>query len=223
MYTSFYGLSTDPFRLSPDSNFCLLHATFSRAKAYMQYALHRGEGFAVVTGRPGTGKTTLIDSLLADFGPSELDAARLVNARLEGSDLLRMVCYAFGLNVDQADKSELLRCLTQHMGRSLKQKKRPLLIIDEAQGLTRSALEELRLLTNLQSDGQPMLQIFLVGQDELQDLLADPRLEQVRQRITGACRLEPLKPDETVAYSPPQAGRLGRQARAAERDLSGPV
>ena len=200
MYKSFYGLSSDPFRLSPDSNFCLLHATFSRAKAYMQYALHRGEGFAVVTGRPGTGKSTLIDSLLSDFDPSELDAARLVNARLEGSDLLRMVCYAFDLSVDQAEKSELLRCLTQHMGRSVKQKKRPLLIIDEAQGLTRSALEELRLLTNLQSDGQPMLQIFLVGQDELQDLLADPRLEQVRQRITGACRLEPLKPDETVAY-----------------------
>ena len=200
MYKQFYGLSSDPFRLSPDSDFCLLHSTFTRAKAYMQYALHRGEGFAVVTGRPGTGKTTLIDSLLDDFSPSELDVARLVNARLEGSDLLRMVCYAFGISADGADKSDLLQRLAKHMGRSLKQKKRPLLIIDEAQGLTRSALEELRLLTNLQIDGQPLLQIFLVGQEELQDLLSDPQLEQVRQRIIGSCRLQPLKPDETIAY-----------------------
>jgi type II secretory pathway predicted ATPase ExeA/outer membrane protein OmpA-like peptidoglycan-associated protein len=190
----------DPFRLSPDRRFCIHHPSFARAKAYMRYALHRQEGFVVISGRPGTGKTTLIDELSHEFDEAGHQVARLESARLEADDLLRMVCYAFDIPAEGASKSELLRRFSSHIGHSVKSNQRPLLIVDEAQGLSLGALEELRLLTNQQLNGQPMLQIFLVGQDELRDLLADPSLEQLRQRVVAACHIEPLKPDQTSEY-----------------------
>ena len=201
MYVDYYGLSTEPFRLGPDHKFCLSHPSFKRAHAYMQYALLRQEGFVVVTGLPGTGKTTLIGELLTDFQVSDFTLARLVSARLQGDDLLRMVCYAFDLPaVDGLSKSQLLQRLAAFVQRCFELNKRPLLIVDEAQGLSLSALEELRLLTNQQVGGQQMLQIFLVGQEELRDQLADPGLEQLRQRIVAACHIDPLNPDQTLAY-----------------------
>jgi type II secretory pathway predicted ATPase ExeA/outer membrane protein OmpA-like peptidoglycan-associated protein len=201
MYVDYYGLSTEPFRLGPDHKFCLSHPSFKRAHAYMQYALLRQEGFVVVTGLPGTGKTTLIGELLTDFQVSDFTLARLVSARLQGDDLLRMVCYAFDLPaVDGLSKSQLLQRLAAFVQRCFELNRRPLLIVDEAQGLSLSALEELRLLTNQQAGGQQMLQIFLVGQEELRDQLADPGLEQLRQRIVAACHIDPLKPDQTLAY-----------------------
>ena len=200
MYIDFYGLTTEPFRLSPDRQFCIHHPSFARARAYMKYALHRQEGFVVITGRPGTGKTTLIDDLVHEFSAGGHQVARLESARLEADDLLRMVCYAFGLVADGASKSDLLRRFSTHIGRGFMGDRRPLLIVDEAQGLSLCALEELRLLTNQLVNGRPLLQIFLVGQEELRDLLADPSLEQLRQRVVAACHLEPLKPDQTAEY-----------------------
>ena len=200
MYTSFYGLKADPFRMSPDHNFCFRHASFSKAKAYMQYALHREEGFVVITGDPGAGKTTLIGDLLSEHNQSNFDIARLVSAQLEGDDLLRMVCHAFRVPIRGTVKSEILNHLHRYVTDIYKRKRRPLLIIDEAQGLDREALEEMRLLTNLQIDGQPLLQIFLVGQSELRSVILDPTLEQLHQRIVAACHLEPLKPLDTASY-----------------------
>ena len=200
MYTEYYGLKADPFRMSPDHSFCYRHASFSKAKAYMQFALHREEGFVVITGGPGTGKTTLIGDLISDYHQTDFDIAKLVGAKLEGDDLLRMVSHAFGVPFSGTLKSGILNHLCQYVTDIYKRKRRPLLIVDEAQGLARGALEELRLLTNLQIDGKPLLQIFLVGQSELRDLILDPTLEQLHQRIIATCHLKALEPKDTVSY-----------------------
>jgi len=200
MYKNFYGLGADPFRLSPDHGFCLRHSSFARARAYMQYALERKEGFVVITGAPGTGKTTLIDDLLADASAGDFHVARLVSAQLEADDLLRMVGYAFGIVADDHDKSSLLHRLSERFGANHRMGRRPLLIVDEAQGLSHGALEELRLLTNLRSGGEPLLQIFLIGQEELRDIVNSPVLEQLNQRVIASCQISPLKPGEVVSY-----------------------
>jgi len=200
MYSEYYGLKADPFRLSPDHQFCLPHRSFAKAKAYMRYALHRNEGFVMITGAPGTGKTTLIDDLLAGIDQSEFSIGRLVSVQVEADDILRLVANEFGINTEQSDKSDILRVLATQFTRNFKQGKRSLLIVDEAQGLALSALEELRLLTNLRVGGHPMLQIFLVGQEELRDMVTRPELEQLNQRMIASYHMEPLKPDEFVAY-----------------------
>ncbi len=196
MYENFYGFKEEPFRLSPDSRLCFEHSSYRKAKAYMQYALHRGEGFVMVTGRPGTGKTTLIGDLINSLSNSEVEFSRLTSTQLEADDLLRLVVLDFGIKGATDNKAMLLHKLGQYLQRLHQEGRRPLLIIDEAQDLSASALEELRLLTNLQQNNQPLLQIFLVGQEELRDLVLSRRLEQLHQRIVAACHLKPL--DETT-------------------------
>lgn len=200
MFTDFYGLRGDPFRLSPDHGFCLRHPSFAKARAYMQFALHRAEGFVMITGRPGTGKSTLIEDMLEELEGTQIVSAKLVSAQLEADDLLRMVAFNFGVPAQGRDKSDLLLEMQGFLADRIADGQRPLLIIDEAQGLSFKALEELRLLTNLRLGGQPMLQIFLVGQDELRDLVLDKRLEQLHQRLIAACHLEPLTLAETTHY-----------------------
>lgn len=200
MYQTYYRLRADPFRLSPDHAFCYRYPSFAKGRAYMQYALQAAEGFVVVTGSPGMGKTTLINDLLADYGPSDYLVARLVNTMLEANDILRSTAYEFGLNVEGMDNATVVQHLKQLFTRSYQNGRPPLLIVDEAQNLSLDALEELRLLTNLHIEGRPLLQIFLVGQEGLRDKLADPRLEQLRQRVTAAAHLSPLTQEQTAAY-----------------------
>ncbi len=200
MYEKFYNLTEEPFRLSPNSRFCYRHATYKKAFAYMQYALHRGEGFVMVTGQPGTGKTTLINELTSSMSQSDTEFANLSSTQLEGDDLLRMVAFNFGLEAQHTNKATLLHQLESFFRKTHDAGRRPLLIIDEAQGLSRTALEELRLMTNLQQRNQPLLQIFLVGQEELRELVLSPQLEQLHQRIVAACHLEPLGEDETEHF-----------------------
>jgi general secretion pathway protein A len=200
MYQEFYGLDADPFRLSPDHGYCLRHPTFQKAKAYMQFAAHRAEGFVMITGRPGTGKTTLIEDVLAEIEGQEVLAAKLVSAQLHAEDLLRMTAFNFGIGAANKSKSDLLMEMQGFFADRLADGQRPLLVIDEAQGLSLNALEELRLLTNLRINGQPMLQIFLVGQEELRDLVLDPKMEQLHQRMIAACHLEPLDFKQAAAY-----------------------
>ncbi|MET0105392.1 MAG: AAA family ATPase [Sedimenticola sp.] len=166
----------------------------------MEYALERNEGFAVITGGPGTGKTTLIDDLLEDLYRSDINIARLVSARLEGDEILSMVGYAFKIPVDGMGKTQILYALQQYAESHFRQGRRSVLVVDEAQGLTHEALEELRLLTNLRIGGVPLLQIFLVGQEELHEKLVDKRLEQLNQRIIAACHLESLTLEQVVMY-----------------------
>lgn len=200
MYAKFYGLSTEPFSLSPDPRFCFRHPSFAKAKAYFEFAIHRREGFVVVTGRPGTGKTTLIHDLVRDLSKSSLVVARIECTQLDADDLLRSVAYAFGLDARATDKATLLHDLEALLLKRTGPRERAILIVDEAQNLPEGALEELRLITNLHDRMSPLVQIFLVGQEALRDTIRSPRLEQLHQRIVAACHIEPLSPAEMRGY-----------------------
>ena len=215
MYEHFYHLKAEPFRLSPDHRFCFNHQSYAKAKAYMQYAFERAEGFVMVTGRPGTGKSTLVNDLVDTLSSSGAKVAKLVSTQLEASDLLRMVGHAFGLQTENLDKATILQRLDKLLMSHHNDGRRALLIIDEAQDLSTSALEELRLLTNLQLNNQPLLQIFLLGQEELRALVQGPGMEQVHQRLVAACHLEQLKEDETKAYIIHRLEQVGWQGNPA--------
>ena len=200
MFKEYYGFTGDPFRLSPDHKFCYRYPSFAKGRAYMQYALQAAEGFVVVTGAPGMGKTTLINDLLSDYGPRDYTIATLVNTMLEANEVLRSAAYEFGLNVEHMDTATVLQRLKQLFVQAHNEGRPPLLVVDEAQNLTMNALEELRMLTNLQLNGKPLLQIFLVGQEELREKLQDPSLEQLRQRVTAASHLHALDQEQVAAY-----------------------
>ena len=200
MYEKFYGLSADPFRLSPDHRFCYQHPSYAKAKAYLEYALYRAEGFVMITGKPGTGKTTLINDVIEAVRSADMVIATLVSTQLEANDLLRMVAYCFGIDAEVPSKAGVLRRVMDFFERKHQEGSRMLLIIDEAQDLSPTALEELRLLTNLQRSNQPLLQIFLLGQEPLRALVGHPSMEQVQQRLVAAWNLEPLGLQETVGY-----------------------
>lgn len=223
MYEHFYHLKAEPFRLSPDHRFCFNHQSYAKAKAYMQYAFERAEGFVMVTGRPGTGKSTLVNDLVDTLSSSGAKVAKLVSTQLEASDLLRMVAHAFGLQTENLDKATILQRLDKLLMSHHNDGRRALLIIDEAQDLSSSALEELRLLTNLQLNNQPLLQIFLLGQEELRALVQGPGMEQVHQRLVAACHLEQLKEDETKAYIIHRLEQVGWQGDPAISNVVYPV
>jgi type II secretory pathway predicted ATPase ExeA/outer membrane protein OmpA-like peptidoglycan-associated protein len=196
----FYGLTQDPFRLSPDPKFCYRHANFAKAKAYMQYVLHQGEGFVMVTGQPGTGKTLLIEDLLSDPRTAKVAKAHVRSTQVGAEDLLRLVASAFGVEARNSSKSTILLNLRAVLLRQMQSGHNSLVIVDEAQNLRYESIEELRMITNLQEVTRPLLQVFLVGQDSLRALVSQPRMEQLRQRILAACRMEPLGMGETQGY-----------------------
>ncbi len=223
MYDHFYNLKAEPFRLSPDHRFCFNHQSYAKAKAYMQYAFQRAEGFVMVTGRPGTGKSTLVNDLVDTLSSTGAIVAKLVSTQLEAADLLRMVAHAFGQETETLDKATILQRLDKFLISRHSDGRRALLIIDEAQDLSSSALEELRLLTNLQLNSQPLLQIFLLGQEELRDLVQGPGMEQVHQRLVAACHLEQLKEDETKAYILHRLEQVGWQGDPAISNAIYPI
>jgi general secretion pathway protein A len=215
----FYGLTQDPFRLSPDPKFCYRHANFAKAKAYMQYVLHQGEGFVMVTGQPGTGKTLLIEDLLSDPRTAKVAKAHVGSTQVGAEDLLRLVASAFGVEARNSSKSTILLNLRAVLLRQMQSGHNSLVIVDEAQNLPYESIEELRMITNLQEVTRPLLQVFLVGQDSLRALVSQPRMEQLRQRILAACRMEPLGLGETQAYVEHRltcAGWKGRPSLSGE-------
>jgi general secretion pathway protein A len=200
MYEPFYRLSGKPFQLSPDPAFFYDSRVHKRAYAYLEYGLYQGEGFIVITGEVGAGKTILVRNLLDHLNPEQVVAAHLVSTQLDADDLLRSVAAAFGLPVKGTDKGSLLSEVEQFLHRLAAEKKRALLIVDEAQNLTARAVEELRMLSNFQVGGRALLQSFLIGQPELRRILQGPDMQQFRQRVIASYHLSPLDAAETQAY-----------------------
>jgi len=209
MYSTYYKLHSDPFRLSPDPKFCFSHRTYRKAMTYMRHALLRAEGFIIITGQPGMGKTTLINDLLQGEKNNRVKIARLVSTQMAADDLLRLVAYAFELNPEGLDKATILNRVARFLEQQHQNGRRALLIVDEAQDVNEKALEELRLLTNIQIMGHQLLQIFLVGQEELRDVISAPSLEQLHQRVIAATHLEPLSVTETSEYIKHRLQRVG--------------
>lgn len=201
MYEKFYNLTGDPFRLVPDYRFSFGHTSYANAKAYLEYALYRGEGFITVTGPAGTGKTTLIHQVLSELDPSSIQVATLTGTQLEAQDLLHMVAASFDLPIrENTSKSDLLLSLGEFLQRQSAHGQRAIVVVDEAQDLPDEAVEELRLLSNLQANYQLLLQVFLVGQEKLRELILKPEMDHLRQRIIAASHLEPLDLEDTVSY-----------------------
>lgn len=200
MYEHHYGLSTAPFRLTPDYQFVFRHKHYARARAYVDYALQQGEGFVVITGQPGMGKTTLVRDIEHAVAGTGITVATVVSTQMGADDLLLMTAYGFGVDAKVTTKATILHKLIRHLADQRQAGRRALLVVDEAQDLSTAALEELRLMTNFQRSSEPLLQIVLVGQESFRALLGREEMEQVRQRIVAAWHLEPLELGETVEY-----------------------
>ncbi|MEH6569999.1 MAG: AAA family ATPase [Halioglobus sp.] len=200
MYERYFNLTVDPFRLSPDHRFCFEHPQYSKAKSYLAYGYERADGFVMVTGPPGTGKTTLIADFLAHLEKNKVWAANIMTTQLGADDFLRMVSYAFGVSAQRKKKATVLHLLTERLRSHNADGGRALLIVDEAQDLTFAALEELRLLSNLQQNGQPLLQVFLLGQPELREHVRDKALTPLYQRIIATSQLHALNEGQTRQY-----------------------
>ena len=200
MYESFFGLTSKPFQLNPDPNFFFGSKQHRRAKAYLEYGVSRNEGFIVITGEIGAGKTTVLRSLIDGLHGTNVIAGHLVTTQLGAEDTLRMVGAAFGFRVKDVPKSELLITLEAFLISQTSKGKRCLLIVDEAQNLSPRAVEELRMLSNFQFGNQALLQSFLIGQPEFREILQRPEMEQFRQRVAATCHIGPLDQDETKSY-----------------------
>lgn len=200
MYEEYYGLAGKPFQLNPDPSFYFGSRGHQRAMAYLEYGLHQSEGFIVITGDVGAGKTTLARSLLQKLDPDKIVAGQLVSTQLEAEDILRLVAAAFGLPNQTQDKADLLLALETFLVSVAAKGKRVLLVVDEAQNLAPRALEELRMLSNFQIGEHSLLQSFLVGQPEFRDTMRSPEMLQLRQRVLASYHLGPLDADETRAY-----------------------
>lgn len=200
MYEAFYGISSKPFQLNPDPSFYFGSKQHRRAKAYLEYGVQRNEGFIVITGEVGAGKTTIVRGLLASLDPNKVVAANLVTTQLDAEDTLRLVGAAFGVRVKDVSKADVLMALEAYLVSQANQGKRCLLIVDEAQNLTPRAVEELRMLSNFQFGQQALLQTFLVGQPEFRTILQSPSMQQLRQRVTATCHIGPLDLEETRGY-----------------------
>ena len=200
MYDAFYGLSGKPFQLTPDQRFYFESQVHHRAMAYLRYGLEQGEGFIVITGGIGTGKTMLVRNLFSELEGRDIMAAQLVTTQVEAEDMLRMVCASFGLAHEGMNKATLLHNLEVIARTRFAEGRRILLVVDEAQNLPARSLEELRMLANFQIEGRSLFQSFLLGQEELRRTLQGPEMEQLRQRIIAAYHLEPLGAEETREY-----------------------
>lgn len=201
MYSKHYGLTGNPFQLTPDPRYWFESDTHKKAMAYLGYGLAQGEGFIVITGDIGAGKTTLVGHLMATIDTSRLTAVQIVSTQVEGDDMLRLVAQQLGLESQGYEKAQLLDRIERYLHSQAREGKRTLLIVDEAQNLSVSALEELRMLSNFQSAGRALLQIFLLGQPEFRDRVKSaPNLEQLRQRVIATHHLDPMQPSEIAPY-----------------------
>ncbi len=200
MYDTYYHFTAKPFQLSPDPKFFYGSKGHKRAMAYLEYGLSLGEGFIVITGDVGAGKTTLVRNLFKQMEEENIIAAQLVSTQLDADDTLRSVAASLGLEHEGISKSALLKNLQDFLTAASRQNKRVLLVVDEAQNLTPRAVEELRMLSNFQNDDRSLIQTFLLGQPEFRGILQSVDMQQLRQRVIASYHLGPLDTDETRGY-----------------------
>jgi general secretion pathway protein A len=201
MYDEFYGLSGRPFQLTPDPRFYFESGTHRKALSYLGYGLAQGEGFIVITGEVGAGKSTLAAHLMASVDRARLTAAQIVTSALDGEELIHVAARAFGIEVAGHDKATALAQIEAFLHHEAREGRRCLLVVDESQNLSVEALEELRMLSNFQLGAHPLLQILLLGQPEFRTLLqTSPELEQLRQRVIASHHLDAMEPAEVGAY-----------------------
>ncbi len=199
MYTKYYGLKEKPFEITTDPRFLYLSENHKEALAHLIYAVNEKKGFTVITGEVGTGKTTLIQSLLGRLN-GNTKTAFLFNPGLETQDFFSHICTDLGLKVGKESKGEYLRQLQEFLLVCYSQKQNVILIIDEAQNLDPKLLEEVRLLTNLETPKRKLLQVILVGQPELDEILSRTQFRQLKQRISTRYHIHPLNRPETKEY-----------------------
>lgn len=200
MYQKFYQLRGKPFQLTPDPQLLFPSKGHKRAMSYLLYGLEQGEGFVMITGAVGTGKTLLIQMLFERLANRNIATASVASANLDGDDVVPAVAAAFNLAYEGRGREALFQDVKQHLMSLRAHHTHALLVVDEAQMLTPAALEMLRILSNLELKGQALLQVFLVGQTELRRVMVSNHMEQLRQRIIASYRLEPMGEEECQAY-----------------------
>lgn len=201
MFDDFYGLKGRPFQLTPDAAFYFESLTHRKALSYLSYGLAQGEGFVVITGEIGAGKSTLVAHLMATIDPARLTAAQIVTSALDAEELVHVVAQAFGLMVEGHDKASALGAIETFLHEEARSGRRCLLVVDESQNLSIDALEELRMFSNFQLGSHPLLQTLLLGQPEFRDTIHEhPQLEQLRQRVIAAHHLEAMELAEIQPY-----------------------
>ena len=200
MYETVYNFSGMPFQLPPDSRFFFGSKGHSKAIAHLNYGLAQGEGFIIITGEVGAGKTTLVEWLRSQMDPSAYTIARVSTTQVSENDLFRLAMAGFGLVDETLGKAALLHRFEEVLREHQAAGRRCLLIVDEAQNLSLPALEELRMLSNITVDGRTSLQTILLGQPQFRRMLASPNLDQLRQRVLTSYHLGPLSENETRAY-----------------------
>jgi len=200
MYKEFYGLRANPFNVNPDPRYLFLTRHTEEALACLTYGIQSRKGFVLLTGEVGTGKTTLINKLLEWLRLQQVATAFIFNSRLNVPQFLDYMMADFGIPTDSRSKSQILLRLYNWLLDRYRAGETAVLIVDEAQNLTDEVLEEIRMLTNLETFTEKLLQIVLVGQPELEHKLKQPQLRQLRQRLTLRARTHPLSADETRAY-----------------------
>jgi len=199
MYEKFFGLTIKPFDLVPDPDFLFYSRSHKKALTYLNYGIKEKIGFILMTGEVGSGKTTIVRNLIRGLN-SNVRLSKIFNTKVSSEQLLAMINEDFGLHVNGKDKITLIRELNDFLIDQYMNDNQPLLLIDEAQNLSPEVLEEIRLLSNLETDRNKLMQIILVGQPELRKILAQPELRQIRQRISINCHIAPLTRSETEEY-----------------------
>src|SRR6201997_1584838 len=214
MYKDFYGLRANPFNVNPDPRYLFLTRHTEEALACLTYGIQSRKGFVLLTGEVGTGKTTLINKLLEWLRLQQVATAFVFNSRLNVPQFLDYMMADFGIPYESRSKSQILLRLYNWLLDRYRAGETAVLIVDEAQNLSDEVLEEIRMLTNLETFTEKLLQIVLVGQPELENKLKQPQLRQLKQRLTLRAKTHPLTPDETKAYVQQRlriAGSDGRQ------------
>jgi general secretion pathway protein A len=201
MFDDFYGLTGKPFQLTPDPAFYFRSVTHRKALSYLGYGLAQGEGFIVITGEVGAGKSTLVAHMMGTIDPQQLTVAQIVTSKLDEEEVVHVIAQAFGLEIDGHDKASALGAIEGFLHDEARAGRRCLLVVDESQNLSVEALEELRMLSNFQLGSHPLLQTLLLGQPEFRATLqGHASLEQLRQRVIAAHHLEPMDRGEIEPY-----------------------